>query len=154
MLSDTSQRGTSGFTVVELVVVIGVVGLLAAIIAPRFVGPDAFASRGFSDEAINVVRFAHKTAIAWRRPIIVCVTATSVSAAAAAGCGTPLTHPATGSPLTASAPGGVTLAPTGDFSFDGLGRPSAATTIVLTSTIAGDPARQIVVEAETGYVHP
>jgi hypothetical protein len=26
-------------------------------------------------------------------------------------------------------------------------------TITLTSTIAGDPARQIVVEAETGYVH-
>jgi len=48
----------------------------------------------------------------------------------------------------------VTLSPVGNFTFDGLGRPSAPQTITLTSTIAGDPARQVVVEAETGYVHP
>jgi len=40
----------------------------------------------------------------------------------------------------------------GSFQFDGLGRPSAAVTIVLTSTIADDPARQILVASETGYV--
>jgi hypothetical protein len=33
-----------------------------------------------------------------------------------------------------------------------MGRASADTTITFTSTIAGDPARQIVVTAETGYV--
>jgi hypothetical protein len=48
----------------------------------------------------------------------------------------------------------VTLSPIGNFSFDGAGRPTAQVTIVVASTIAGDPARQIVVEAETGYVHP
>ena len=82
------------------------------------------------------------------------MTATSVSAGTTAGCATPLTHPTTGSALAATAPSGVTLSPVGDFYFDGLGRPSAAQTITLTSTIAGDPVRQIVVEAETGYVHP
>lgn len=133
---------------------IGIVAIIAAIAVPRFTGTDTFASRGFYDEAQAVVRFGQKTAIAWRRSIFVCVTPTSVSAATAAGCATPLTNPATGNPLTASAPSGVTLTPTGDFSFDGLGRPSAGTTTTLTSTIAGDPARQIVVEAETGYVHP
>lgn len=140
---------------VELVVTIAVVGVLAAVAVPRFVGTDAFASRGFSDEAMGVVRFAQKTAIAWRRPIFVCVTAGSISAAAAAGCATPLTHPATGGPLTASAPGGVTLAGA-SFSFDSGGRPNpnVQATIALTSTIAGDPARQIVIERETGYVHP
>jgi hypothetical protein len=33
-----------------------------------------------------------------------------------------------------------------------MGRPSAPGTITLTSTITDDPARQIVVAAETGYV--
>jgi hypothetical protein len=50
-----------------------------------------------------------------------------------------------------TAPSGVTLNAV-EFSFDGLGRPSAAATITFTSTIAGDPARQITVAAETGYV--
>ena len=46
----------------------------------------------------------------------------------------------------------MTLAPVTSFSFGGLGQPSAAVTITFTSTVAGDPARQIIVEAETGYV--
>jgi MSHA pilin protein MshC len=147
----------SGFTLVELVVVIVIVGVMALVAIPRFIGVDSFKSRGFSDEAIGVVRYAQKTAIAWRDTTIttihVCVTATGVSAGTAAGCATPLKHPTTGGALAASAPSGVTLSPVGNFTFDGLGRPSAAQTITLTSTIAGDPARQIVVEAETGYVH-
>jgi MSHA pilin protein MshC len=141
-----------------MVIVIAVLGLLAAVVGPRFVGRDAFASRGFYDEAQSVVRYAQKTAIAWRRPVYVCVTATAVKAGSLNNsCASSLlVHPATGAPLTTTAPGGVTLSPTGDFSFDGAGRPNpnAQVTITLTSTIAGDPARSIVVEAETGYVHP
>ena len=146
--------GHRGFTQVELIVVIVIAGVLAAVAIPRFTGVDSFASRGFSDEAIGIVRYAQKIAIAWRgTPIFLCVTASNVSAGTAAGCPTPLTHPATGGSLAASAPSGVTLSPAGNFTFDGLGRPSGAQTITLTSTIAGDPARQIVVDAETGYFH-
>ena len=70
----------------------------------------------------------------------------------------PVTHPITGAPLkTQQPPPGVTLSSSAgpSFSFDGLGRPipNAAVTITLTSSIADDPARQIVVESETGYVH-
>jgi MSHA pilin protein MshC len=144
-----------GFTMVEMVVVLAILGLMAAVIGPRFIGSDAFASRGFHDEAQSVVRYAQKVAIAWRRPVFVCITATAVSAGTVSGCGTLVVHPLTGNPLTTTAPSGVTLAPT-NFSFDGGGRPNpnAQTTIAFTSAIAGDPARQIVVEAETGYVHP
>ncbi len=158
----TRNTGRSrGFTLVELVVVIVIVGVMALVAIPRFIGVDSFKSRGFYDEATGVVRYAQKTAIAWRStPIFVCVTATGVRAGTAIGCATPLTHPTSGGALVANVPSGVTLStvtcgsPTpGTLIFDGLGRPGAAMTITVCSTIAGDPARQIVVEAETGYVH-
>jgi len=152
-----------GFTLVELVTVIIVLGFLAAGLGPRLIGRDAFASRGFYDEAQSVVRYAQKTAIAWRKQVYVCVTATAVKAGSLNNsCASSLlVHPATGAALTTTAPSGVTLSPTGNYRFDGAGRlldnagnPSATITIAVTSTIAGDPARSIVVEAETGYVHP
>lgn len=152
-----AERLTSrcrGFTLTELVISIVVMGILAAIAVPRFVSSRGFASRGFYDEAQAVVRFSQKTAIAWRRTITVCVSATDISAITNADCAAPvaLNHPTSGVALRSTAPDGVTLSPVGSFSFDGLGRPSASTTITLTSTITDDPARQIIVAAETGYV--
>lgn len=143
-----------GFTLTELIISIAVMGILAAVAVPRFVSSKGFASRGFYDEAQAVVRFAQKTAIAWRRTITVCVSATEISAITNANCAAPvpLNHPTNGTALKTTAPDGVTLSPVGSFSFDGMGRPSAATTITLTSTITDDPARQILVAAETGYV--
>lgn len=143
-----------GFTLPELVMVLVIVGILSALVAPRMLATRGFASRGFYDEAQAVVRFAQKTAIAWRRPIMVCVAATEISAISNGNCAAPaiLTHPASGGQLRSLAPDGVTLGPAGSFQFDGLGRPSGAVTITLTSTIADDPARQILVASETGYV--
>jgi len=148
-------RYRRGFTLVELIVIISIVAFVALIAIPRFTGTSAFASRGFYDSAKSVVRFAQKTAVAWRREVFVCVTAIGVSTGTAAGCGTPIVNPVTGNALSAAAPSGVTLTPAA-FSFDSAGRPNpnVAVTITLTSTIADDPARQIVVERETGYVHP
>ena len=144
----------NGFTIAELVSTILIVGILAAVAIPRFIGKSAFASRGFYDEAQTVVRYAQKIAIAQRRLIYVCITPTTITAAQNSGCPTPLVHPGTGAALTSTAPSGVTLAPVTQFTFDGIGRPSTALTITFTSTIPDDPARQMIVEAEVGYVHP
>jgi MSHA pilin protein MshC len=142
---------TAGFTLVELVVTIGILAIMAAVAAPRFFQASTFESRGFYDTAASIVRLAQKTAVAWRRPVYVCVTATQVKAGTAAGCGTPLTYPTSGAQTVRNAPSGVTLNAF-EIYFDGLGRPSAGATIIFTSSIAGDPARQITIAAETGYV--
>jgi MSHA pilin protein MshC len=150
---------SDGFTLVELVIVISLMGILGAIAASRMLTSQGFASRGFYDEAQAVVRYAQKTAIAWRRTILVCVSSTEVSAISSNDCNavspTYVPHPLDPNrPLKSSAPSGVTLSPTGSFSFDSGGRPSGSgTTITFTSTNTDDPARQIIVAAETGYVY-
>lgn len=144
-----------GFTLTELVMTISIIGILAVMVAPRFMSSKAFASRGFYDEAQAVVRYAQKTAIARRQPIMVCVAANEISAISNGNCAAQVTvpHPLSGAPLRSTAPDGVTLASTAaSFSFDGLGRPTPPATVTFNSTITDDPARQIVVAAETGYV--
>jgi MSHA pilin protein MshC len=143
-----------GFTLPELVMTITIIAILSALVGPRLMSSSAFESRGFYDEAQAVVRYAQKNAIARRRSVTVCVEADKIFAISNANCGTPtyLVHPVGGGNLIANSRGGVTLAPLPPFSFDGLGRASAAVTITLSSPVAGDPARQIVVAAETGYV--
>lgn len=145
----------SGFTMVELIVVIVVAGVIAAVAVPRLIDNRTFQSRDFYERAIAVVRQAQKVAVARRAtstPVRVCVAAGSISAGTGVNCTTLLPDPVTGATLSFSAPAGVTLSPTGTYTFDGLGQPNAAFTINIASTVPGDPARQISVAALTGYV--
>jgi len=144
----------NGFTTVELIVTIIIVGILAATVGSRLISTSVFDSRAFYDRSLTVVNYAQKEAIARRTTVFVCIGATTISASYAAGCSTPLPDPVTGGPMSFTAPSGVTLSPAGNFSFDGLGQPSTGTTIAFISTIPNDPARQIVVETGTGYAHP
>jgi MSHA pilin protein MshC len=147
--------GARGFTLPELVMVIVIIGILAVMAAPRLMSSQGFISRGFYDEAKAVVRFAQKTAIARRSTITVCVSASEIRAISNANCAAPVAipHPVSGAPLLTTAPSGVTLGSTApSFTFDPLGRSSAAVLITLSSSIADDPGRTISIAAETGYV--
>jgi len=145
-----------GFTLVELVVTMVVGGIIAAVAMPRFAAKDTFDTRGFYDRATATVRYAQKLAIAQRRVVFVCVNAPAlgdISVSYASGCATPITD-VSGVALKVSAPVGIALSPTINFSFlGGLGEAAAQVTITLTSSVAGDPARSIVIENGTGYVH-
>ncbi len=154
------QQVQAGFSLVELVTVMIVIGILAAFAIPRFVGRTGFESRGVYDQAQGIVRYAQKIAIAQRQspskaPVFVVIAASSIRICYDAACVTPLTDPSTGAALRLDAPSGVTLAPATTFSFTGSGAPSigAQLAIQVNSTEAGDPNRTFYVEAQTGYVH-
>jgi len=148
----------AGFTLVELIVTMVIVGVLAAVVMPRFMGREGFESRGFFDQAQSVVRYAQKTAIAQHRnALFVVITASNVSACYDAACTLPVIHPSTGAALTATAPTPVSMAPALTFSYNALGQPSFAVdqTITLTTTSPGDVNRIFNIARETGYVsHP
>ena len=150
-----------GFTLAELIVTIAVLGILAAVIVPRFAARDTFASRGFFDEATETVRYAQKISVAWRRQVFVCVGTAEIAVSLVATCplNQRLIHPATGGELVAKPRNNVTLTGT-SFSFiqptanQVGGQPSTGAQVVITlNGVPGDPARRIVIERETGYVH-
>jgi MSHA pilin protein MshC len=152
-----------GFTLVEMTVVLVVIGILAAVAIPRLVSGDAFSSRSFFDESKSIVRYAQKVAVAQRRLIFVNVAATRVEACYDAGCASRVPSPVDpADPLGAHTdstearwkldPGRITMSAV-NFTFNGLGQPSAGAVITFTSNVPDDPARAITVANQTGYVY-
>ncbi len=161
-----------GFTLVELVATLAIVGILALVIAPRFAERKVFDTRGFFDQCQAVVRHAQKVAIAQRRTVFTDITASRIGVCYDAACTQrvppPLSYLKSTTPagasnptaancandanwLCAGAPSDVTLTPATSFSFNGLGRPSLVSALVV--SVQGEPVRTFTIERETGYVH-
>ncbi len=152
-----------GFSLVELVAMIAIIGILAAFAIPRFASVTSFESRGFYDQAEAVVRYAQKIAIASRagnpqntQPLVFVVISTNQIQVcySNATCATPVLNPSTGAALVVTAPNNVTLSPATNFSYNALGVPSAGATINVNSSGVGDINRSFAVDATTGYVSP
>ncbi len=68
-----------GFTLIELIMVMVIVGILAVFVAPRFFDANVFKSRGFADQVQATLRYAQKEAIAQHRNVCVAMTASAVT---------------------------------------------------------------------------
>jgi len=53
----------NGFTIVELVVTILIIGILSTTVAPRFFGTKSFENRKASDELLSALRYAQQLAM-------------------------------------------------------------------------------------------
>jgi len=157
-MPQVKRVGAGGFTLVELLAVLVVLGVLAVVLLPRL-DTKAFDARGFHDEALALLRYAQKTAVAQRRNVCVALTATSLTLSQAASegaapCTQPLPGPKGEVPARVQARSGVDFqtVPAATLTFDALGRPSQGLTLQVRSS--GAPLdRMITVEAQTGYVH-
>lgn len=145
--ANDNQRG---FTLVELVMTMVIVGILAAVVAPRFFDTNVFQSRGFADQVQASLRYAQKVAIAQRRNVCAAYTAgparLTLTVTVTTSCDTALILP--GSSMNyVDAPSGITFSMTpASVTFNALGRPSSAVAASIDTTT-------ITIEAETGYVH-
>jgi MSHA pilin protein MshC len=147
----SSERG---FTLVELIFVMAIAGILAAVAMPRLVGTNSFDTRGFSDQLAATVRFAQKLAIAQRREAFVQLSASTATLCYSAGvpCSAQAPGPGGEKPYTISAPGDVAIAsPVAVLRFDAGGRPDIAAALDI--QVTGAATHHVRVEQETGYVH-
>lgn len=157
------NRGSSrGFTMVELILVIAIAGILAAVAAPRMLGRTGFDTRGFADQLAATVRFAQKLAVAQRTDVFVQVTANDATLCYLATAPCPVASQAPGpggeKPYTVSAPNGVAIAsPLAVLAFDRGGRPQTAALLDIQNQldirVNGSGTHHVLVEQETGYVH-
>jgi len=146
----------TGFSLVELVVTLVLIGVLAAVALPKLSGSQVYDTLGFSDGTLAALQYAQKSAIAKRRLVCATFTATQVTftysnAFAPALC-PPLNFligPGDENPFIVKATGLAAYAPTpANFNFNPDGSASAGPTISF-----ANGGRPITVEAATGYVH-
>lgn len=152
------MRREYGFTIVELVAVMVIVGIVAAISAPRFVGVDAFDARGSYGTLTATLRYAQKTAIAQRRTVYANLNTSTrvVCIGYNTNCSSAVLDPATQTAYTKTLSSNVSITGSATtIGFDGLGRPvpnTAATFTIQNVVVPTESTRTITIEQDTGYV--
>lgn len=156
------KRTANGYTVVELITVMVIIGILAAFAVPRITQTSDFAAVAYRNEVLSALHHAHKSAISHRHLVCATIAPSNVkltikSAPAVAGCDANLTSlggntyaskdaaaVATGAFVNAAQPT-LFFQPNGEIT-DGAGNVIAAGSIGITGSTA------IRIDGSTGHV--
>ncbi|MEY3760704.1 MAG: hypothetical protein RIR39_2195 [Pseudomonadota bacterium] len=150
-----------GFTLVELVMVIVLLGILSATALPKFFAVSSYQKQLFFDDTLSAVRYAQKLAVATGCNVQVSIDNNRYTLSRPANTdrslctstdptdfSLPVRHPGTGEAAYTHVENGVSLtANPSNFYFDALGQASTEVTL----TVAGD--KIITVVAATGFVY-
>ena len=140
-------RTGKGFTLVELVTVIVLLGILSVYAAPKIFDLGIFRARGFFDETQSALRYAQKLAVGSGCAVQVTITSSSYALNQPSACnGSPfdqlVPHPDGSPSFAATAPAGVILAPATTLVYNSLGQISVGIPIA-------DAFKEIKVGTET-----
>lgn len=153
-------RSGAGFTLVEMIAVLIIVGLVSSIGFARYGKPDRYEQRGFADHTLTAMRYAHRLAMTTECDVRIQLTSTELVVSHWSDC-TPLLHTTSTTPFenadyqgdfSQNVPGGMTIDQF-DLFFDREGRPYERNTALLLTT-----AKQITLgyfsvelEQQTGF---
>ncbi len=145
-----------GFTLVELIMTLVIIGMLAVVVGPRFFSRQPFDERLFYEESLSAVRYAQKLALASGCPVRAQINSSGYSLTYAAACGTAtsgtvLSNPAGGT-FSSAPPGTVTVQAALDVTFNSLGCVNAAGACATGSTVAQVGGFSMTVYGSTGFV--
>lgn len=153
-----------GFSLIELIIVLLIVGVLAVVVMPRMFTWENFSTRAFYDQSLAMVRYGQKIAIAQRTHVqvrvefssaLICLKYAKVDVDfPCISSQNNVLNPADNKPFVQAVPREVRLklnsSNGGTFDFNALGRPSSGATLLISGN---GTERKITVEQETGYVH-
>jgi general secretion pathway protein G len=129
------RRGHAGYTVIEILLVLGIIGILTVIATPTFLGYYQGAQlRVAAEEVAAFLNQGRQLAIVQNRSVCVHSTSTAMHYRQGTCAGTTWTGPGTDAAGSIAVPTGITLSATADPIFNYVGGNTTGATYTITHT--------------------